>query len=79
MKQHQHDCGYHSVSSDILRREPTESLDDNQRAYADTTQPKHLNTDTHTVAPSSSFDIADLKGQCVTLEVSMDDSNATDA
>ncbi|XP_034337885.2 uncharacterized protein [Magallana gigas] len=79
VKQHQHDCGYHSVSSDILRREPTESMDDNQTASADTTQPKHLNMDTHTVAPSCSYDKADLKGQCVTLEVSMDDSNTTDA
>lgn len=79
VKQHQHDCGYHSVSSDKLRREPTESMDDNRTASADTTQPKHLNTDTHTEAPSCSYNKADLKGQCVTLEVSMDDSNTTDA
>lgn len=81
VKQHQHDSGFHSVNSEILRREATESMDDNQTASADTTQPKHLNTEAHTEGHtcSCSSDKADVKELCVTLEVSMDNSNTTDA
>uniref|UniRef100_A0A8W8HYA2 Uncharacterized protein n=1 Tax=Magallana gigas TaxID=29159 RepID=A0A8W8HYA2_MAGGI len=77
MKQSQHDSGYHSVNSEILGKEPKESMDDNQTASADTTHPKDLNIDTHTEPPSSSCDKADVKGPCVTLDVSIDDN--TDA
>lgn len=79
MKQSQHDSGYHSVNSEILGKEPTESMDDNQTASPDTTHLKDLKTDTHTEPPSSSCDKADVKGPCVTLDVSMADSNTTDA
>lgn len=77
MKQSQHDSGYHSVNSEILGKEPTESMDGNQTASADTTYPKDLNIDTHTEAPSSSCYKGDVKGPCVTLDVSIDDN--TDA
>lgn len=78
IKQRQQDSGYHSVNSEILGKEPTESMDDNQTTSADTTHPKDLKIDIHFEAPSSSSDKADMKGACVTLEGSMDDSN-TDA
>nr|XP_034324909.1 uncharacterized protein LOC105325914 isoform X3 [Crassostrea gigas] len=73
------DSGYRSVNSEILEREPTESMDDNQTASADTTHLKDLKIDTHTEAPSSSCYKADVKGPCVTLDVSMDESSTTDA
>lgn len=73
------DSGYRSVNSEILEREPTESMDDNQTASADTTHLKDLKIDTHTEAPSSSCYKADVKGPCVTLDVSMDESNTNEA
>lgn len=81
--QQQHDSGFHSVDSEIIKRGPTESMDDTQTASAETTQPKELNKDIHIEAPSSSSDKPENKGPFVTLEVSMDsttdDSNTTDA
>lgn len=72
-KQPPPDSGFLSVSSEVLRRAATESQDYSQVPSADPDK------DVQTEMPSSSCEKADIKGPCITLEGSMDDSNNTDA